>query len=118
MEEPLPEPEPEPEPEPVMELRPPRPRMIVKFVWLLPTPDATLSPALPEAALSTLPVRTAVGLMTRTPEEPELVWLVVPSASTGDPAAATMATVPSTERKDRFTMTSQSKRGTKVARVV
>ncbi|MBC5800904.1 MAG: hypothetical protein GIW94_13180 [Candidatus Eremiobacteraeota bacterium] len=50
----------------------PLPWMIVMFVWLLPTPDATLTPALPEAALSTLPVRIAVGLMVMTPEAPEL----------------------------------------------
>lgn len=67
-----PEPDPEAEPEPVIELRPARPRMIVKFVWLLPTPEATLTPALPAAALRTLPVRTAVGLIVMTPEAPEL----------------------------------------------
>ncbi|GAC1415934.1 MAG: hypothetical protein NVSMB5_05710 [Candidatus Velthaea sp.] len=43
-------------------IAPNEPRMTVKFVCMLPTPEAMFTPKLPAAALRTFPVNVAVGL--------------------------------------------------------
>jgi hypothetical protein len=87
--------------EPVEPVEPvvPLPRMIVRFVCELPTPDAAFTPMLPAAALRTLPERIEPAFAVMTFALPDVVCETVPvepesAARMGLPVAAIIAAVP------------------------